>query len=128
MPNSRKSRHRSDVFRPRFEWAGSEATPVRHLQRAKEERIGAAIQLVLLVGFVVALGLLARSMFHLFATHGADLNPTFRWVCLAGIGLVIAFTIRRIWLKVNDLRELLQEIHELEDCVRDLRLQLRRRD
>jgi hypothetical protein len=128
MLNSKRSRHRSDVFRNRFEQAGTDAAPVRHLQRAREERIGAAVQVLLLGGFVVALALLARSVVHLFARHGSGLSPWTMYLCLAGIAIVVLFTIRRIWLKVNELRDLWQEVRELEARVRALRAQLRRRD
>jgi hypothetical protein len=128
MPNSKRPRHRSEVFRNRFERPNTEAAPVRHLQRAREERIGAVIQIALLVAFEVALVLLAQSVVHLFASHGGDINPAVRVLCLAGIAGVALVTARRIVMKIKDLQEIVRDIRELESQVRSLRSQLRHRN
>jgi hypothetical protein len=107
---------------------GADAAPVRHLSRAREEIVGCAFQIVLIAGFVVALGFFMRSVAHLFERHGDALNPWYLRFTLLGIGLVMLLTLRRLWRKIREFGELRREIRSLGAQVNAMREAGRRKD
>jgi hypothetical protein len=128
MRTTKNSRRTSRVFRHRFDGVGTEAAPVRYLQRAREEMLGAVIHAILLAGFVVALAFFARSLRHLFAAHGDQAPGWVEPVAMVGLAVFVVLVVRRLVAKVHEIRELRQELRELRAQVAMLRQQLRRRD
>jgi len=128
MRITKNSRRKSSVFRHRFDGVGTDAAPVRYLQRAREEMLGAIIHAILLAGFVVALAFFARSLLRLFAAHGDRAAGWIEPVALVGLALFAGLIVRRLVAKVREIGELRRELRELQAQVALLRQQLRRRD
>lgn len=128
MRTSKNSRRTSRVFRHRFDGVGSDAAPVRYLQRAREEMLGGVFHAILLAGFLVALAVFARSMGRLFSAHGELAAGWLEPVSFIVLAAFAALVLRRLIRKVRELGELRQEVRELQAQVRALREQMRRHD
>lgn len=128
MPTSKRSRRKSSVFRHRFDGVGTDAAPVRYLQRAREEMLGAVFHAILLAGFLVALVFFARSLLHLFAVHGERAAGWVEPLALVGLAVFAGLVVRRLVAKVREIADLRRELRELRAQVATLREQLRRGD
>jgi hypothetical protein len=126
MPTSKTYRRRSSAVSHRFEGAGTEAAPVRYLQRAREEMLGAAFHAILLAGFLVALAFLAHSLRRLFAVHG---EKTAGWVeplTLVGLAIGGILILQRLVAKVREVQASRREFSALQAQAATLREQIRR--
>ncbi len=121
MRTSKRSPRKSDAFKSRLFEAGSDAQPIRHARRLQEDLAGTVVMAVIHVGFMVALGLFARSVIHLFAKHGAHLSPWYLRLCLLGILVCFVLVGRRVVVKVQEIfeiRGLLREANARLDAMR----------
>jgi hypothetical protein len=122
----KKSRRRSSaLFQSRFLAKGHEAAPLRHARQLREHLAGQVVQVVLMVGFAVALGFFARSILHLFERHGAGLSPWYLRLCLGGILVCFVLVVRRIVARIQEILWLRRELAETQRKLRELRDQLR---
>jgi hypothetical protein len=128
MPISKNSRPKSSVFRHRFDGVGTDAAPVRYLQRTRDEMLGAAFHAILLAGFVPALALFARSVVRLFEVHGDLAAAWMEPLVLVGLTVLAALVVRRLVVKVGEIRALRQELRGLQAQVAALRERQRRPD
>ena len=101
---------------------------MRHLSRAREEIVGCVIHVVLIIGFLVAVGFLLRALLDLFDQHGGDRTIWYQRATLAAVGVVMLLIFRRLWRKVREFMDLRREIRELGEQVRQLRDSGRRKD
>ena len=127
MLTTKSSRRKSSVFRHRFDGTGTDAAPVRYLQRAREEMLGAVFHAILLAGFLVALAFFARSLLRVFAAHGEGAPAWLEPLALLGLGVLAVLVVRRLFAKVGEIRELRQELRELRAQVAAMKEELRRR-
>jgi len=112
---SKKSRRRSEIFDSRFRSGEGVAFPLRQYMRCREEFSSGLFHLVLLVAFTVVLGTFGKTINNLFLRHGNSVNAAWRWVAFAALGFFILTVLRRILYKVNDLRDLRQEMQALKE-------------
>ena len=115
---SKRSRRKSELFTSRFRDGGVDF-PLRQYLRAREDFAAGLVHLALLVAFLVVVLLFGQTLNHLFARHGAELNPWWRrgvMVLWAGFGLSV---LRRLYYKVGALREIRREMAGLKASFRD---------
>ncbi len=122
---SKRSPRKSEAFRSRFSEAGADAAPLRHARRLKEYLVGAVVQGVLQVGFLVTLVFFARSSIHLFQHHGAHLSPWYLRLCLAAILVCFLLVLRRVIGRILEIREVRAELAEANGQLRELRDKMR---
>ncbi|PID80391.1 hypothetical protein CSA17_03670 [bacterium DOLJORAL78_65_58] len=103
------------MFDSRFRRGEGVAFPLRQYMRCREEFSSGLFHLVLLVAFTVVLGSFGRTLNGLFTRHGDSVNPAWRWVALAVLGLFILSVLRRILYKVTELRDLRHEMQALKE-------------
>lgn len=113
MLNSRRSPKRSDAFRSRFR-DGAGDFPLRRYLRCREDMFSGIVHSVLLVAFLVALALFARSLWQVFARHGADVNPWYGRGAMALMAIFWLLVLRRLWRKVAEVREARREMLVLQ--------------
>ncbi len=109
---SRRSPRRSDAFTSRFR-DGSGDFPLRRYLRCREDVFSGIVHAVLLVAFAVALALFAHTLWDVFERHGARLSPWYARGAMLGMGILILLVLRRLWRKVEEVREARQEMAEL---------------
>ncbi len=110
---TRKSRRSSDLLRSRFRDGGGDF-PLRQYMRCREELFSSVIHALLLAAFLVTLVYFGRTLWQLFAVHGAELSPWYRRVSMFGMAVVILFVTIRFWRKIGDIREVRQEMTHLK--------------
>jgi len=115
---SKRSRRKSELFTSQFRDGGVDF-PVRQYLRAREDFASGLVHLVLLAAFLVTIALFGRTLDHLFATHGAHLDPWWRRGVLALWGLFGLSVLRRLYYKVGALREIRREMAALKASFRD---------
>jgi len=86
--------------------------------RCREEITGGLIHVILLAAFILTLFYFGRTINHLFEVHGADKPAVFRWGSLAAIGLFALTILRRLVLKVAELRRIRAEMAQLKSELR----------
>jgi|WetSurMetagenome_2_1015567.scaffolds.fasta_scaffold855520_2 hypothetical protein len=126
MPTSKTFHPRNRVASDRFEGAGTEAAPVRYLQRAREEMLGAAFHAILLAGFLVALAFLAVSLRKLFAVHGGKGAAWQEPLTLVGLIVGALVIVRKLVARIRAFLVARREISALQAQVAALREQMRR--
>ena len=87
---------------------------MRQYLRCKEEFTGGVVHLLVQALFAAMLVLFGRTLNNLFLRHGADLNPAYRWLALALLGIFILSVLRRLYYKVKELRDLRREMALLD--------------
>ncbi len=107
---SKRSRRKSTLFDSRFRSGEGADFPLRQFMRCKEEFSGGLVHLVLLLAFFVTLMGFGKTLNTLFLTHGADLNPAYRWMALGFLVLFLLSVLRRIVHKILDLRDVRREM------------------
>lgn len=110
MLTSKRSPRKSDAFRSRFLDAAHEAAPLRAARQLREHLAGELVQAVLQAGFIVALVLFGRSLWHLFEKHGGHLDPWYLRLSLAAVGITVILVGRRLIRRIVDIRETRQEL------------------
>ncbi len=105
MPITKKSRRRSELFESRFRDESNVNFPLRQYLRCREDFTSGLVHLVLLAAFGGTLALFGRTLNNLFATHGAGLNPVYRIMALAVVAAAVLSVVRRIFIKIGELRE-----------------------
>jgi signal transduction histidine kinase len=128
MPISTSSLRRSRAFRHRFDGIGTDAAPVRYLQRDREEMLNAVFHAILLAGFLLALALFARSLVRLSDALGDRAAAWLEPLALVGLGTLAVVVVLRLVARLREIRDLRQELRELRAQVAALRDQQRRRD
>jgi hypothetical protein len=115
---SRKSRRRSDRFQSRFA-EGSPKFFVRQYMRCREDFFTGILQVVVLAAIMVAIFVLAVTLWQVFRTHGQDVSP---WtaraipVGVAGLGLLL---LMRVIRRLRQLKEIRQEMRQLRQHIDD---------
>jgi hypothetical protein len=110
---TRKSPRRSKAFRSRFS-EGNVDFPIRQYLRCRDEIYSGIIHAILLLAFLVALVYFGKTLWQLFARHGAELSPWYRRGAMTGMTVMILFVALRFWLKVRNLREVRDEMKYLK--------------
>lgn len=121
-----KKPRRSNAFQSRFLDAGQEAAPIRHARQLRDYLAGQVIQAILLAGFLVALVFFARSVFHLFESHGQDLSPWYLRLCLTGILVCFLLFSRRLFGRLLEIREVRADLRDANRKLDKMREDLRR--
>jgi len=128
MRITRKSRQRtSELFRSRLMEHGRAAVPFRHARQLREHLVGQSVQALLMLGFMVALALFARSLIHLFAQHGEGLSPWYLRLSLAGILVCFVLVGRRVYHRIGEILWLRRELAVAQRKLQELRDQYRGR-
>ena len=112
---SKRSRRKSETFESKFRTGEGVDFPLRQYLRCREEAVSLVVQAILFLVFAVTLSLFGRTLNALFRTHGADLNPIFRWVALGALFLFIVSVLRRLYNKVIEIREVRREMTRLQE-------------
>jgi hypothetical protein len=107
---SRRSRRTSKVFRSRFGDDTGLAFPLRQYLRCREGLISGALHFLLLVAFTVAIILFGHTVDNLLRRHGAELAPWIRWATLVAFAALVLLLIRRLVVRVRELRETWREL------------------
>jgi hypothetical protein len=128
MPNSKKFPRKSDLFRSRFLAAGKDAAVIRDVRRLREYLAGQVILAGLQGGFLVALALFARTVWHLFARHGEALNPMFARISLLGFLVCFLLIGRGLLLRLREIRAVRIDLAEANERLLELREELLRGD
>jgi len=110
---TRKSRRRSKAFTSRFRESSSDF-PLRQYLRCREELYSGIVHVILLAAFLITLFYFGRTLWLLFAQHGADLSPWYRRGAMVGVTVVILIVAGRLWAKLRTLREVRQEMKDLK--------------
>ena len=116
---SKRSRRKSEVFASRFREGGADDFPLRQYLRCREDFSSGLVHALLTVAFMVTLVIFAKTLGHLFDSHGADLNPLYKWGTLGLMGLFVLSVLRRLYYKVMELKEIRQEMARLQAVFRD---------
>jgi hypothetical protein len=116
---SKRSRRKSEVFSSRFREGGAGDFPLRQYLRCREDFTSGLVHTLLTVAFAVTLVIFARTLWALFDSHGADLNPAYRWVAMVLMGLFVLSVLRRLYYKVMELKEIRQEMARLQAVFRE---------
>jgi hypothetical protein len=74
-----------------------------------------------MAGFLVALGYFARAVLHLFASHGADLNPWYLRLSLCGVLVCFVLVLRRLIVGIGEIRWLRAELKDAQQKLEELR-------
>ncbi len=127
MLSSKKSPRKSKIFLSRFLAAGEDAATIRDVRRLQEFLAGQIVLAVLQAGFLVALALFARAVFHIFERHGDALNPLYLRLSLGGILVCFLLVGRRLVARIRLLLELRRDLADANRRLRELREALRRR-
>ncbi|MFH2050952.1 MAG: hypothetical protein ABIK96_00630 [bacterium] len=122
MPITKKSRRRSDLFESRFRDGSSVNFPLRQYLRCREDFTSGLVHLVLLAVFCLTLVGFGRTINHLFQVHGSDLHWIYRVSVLVVIAVAVLGVIRRIWMKIQNLRELRKAMAGFRSDFRNLDL------
>lgn len=109
---SKKSRRESELFQSRFCGPNSADFALRQYHRCREEYSSSLLQVVLTGVFGILLVMFGRAVWHLFARHGADLNPWYRYLATGLVVAMILTVLRRLLRKVGDILALRREIEE----------------
>ncbi len=119
---TKRSRRRSDLFGSRFRDSRGNF-PLRQYLRCREEVYSGTVHSLLLIAFMVAIFFLGRATWLMFRSHEVTTSPWLRHATLASIACFILFLGRRLWLKIQELREVREELrvlrHELENLDED---------
>ena len=124
MPSTRRSPHAREgghPFRPRFE-RDSDAFLLRQSLRCREEIVRLWITLILQTGLLLAFVLFARTLVHVFRTHGSHLAAWLAPLVFGFVGVAILLAGRRIWRLVAELREVRRDLREYRRQLHDLEL------
>ncbi len=116
---SKRSRRKSEVFGSRFREGQGVDFPVRQYLRCREDFSSGLVHAALTVAFIFILVAFARTLGHVFDSHGASLNPWYRRLVLGLMGLFVLSVLRRLYYKVMELRELRREMGALRTVFRD---------
>ena len=116
---SKRSRRKSEVFASRFREGGADDFPLRQFLRCREDFSSGVVHALLTVAFMVTLAIFVRTLGHLFDSHGAHLNPLYKWATLGLMALFILSVLRRLYYKVMELREIRKEMARLQAIFRD---------
>ena len=116
---SKRSRRKSEVFSSRFREGGAGDFPLRQYLRCREDFTSGLVHALLTVAFAVTLVAFARTLWALFDSHGADLNPAYRWMTMGLMGLFVLSVLRRLYCKVMELREIRREMARLQSIFRE---------
>jgi hypothetical protein len=111
---SKRSRRKSSQFDSRFRSGEGTDFPLRQHMRCKEEFSGGLVHAILLLVFLFTLVGFGKTLNELFLVHGSDLNPAYRWVALGILLLFVLSVLRRLIHKIQDLREVRQEMAALK--------------
>lgn len=114
MPISKRSRKRSDMFESRFRDGSGGDFPLRQYLRAREDFTSGLVHTALYIAFVVSLVMFTLAINDLFTVHGADLTPWYRLFALFLMGLFILSVLRRLYLKLLELKEIRVEMGQLQ--------------
>ncbi len=115
----KRSRRKSTKFDSQFRDGNAANFPLRQYLRCREDFSTGMVHSALILAFVVTLLGFARTLGHLFDRHGTDLNPWYKWMTLAVMGLFVLSVLRRLYYKVMDLREIRQEMARLQSIFRE---------
>lgn len=119
MVFAKKSRRSSSLFDSRFKDGRGGDFPLRQFLRCKEEFSGGLVHILLMSAFIITLGFFGRTLNNVFSAHGADLNPTYRFVALGLLILFILSVVRRLYYKVLEMRDLRGEMSRLKEEMRN---------
>jgi hypothetical protein len=119
MVFAKRSRRKSSLFDSKFRDGSGGDFPLRQYLRCREEFSGGIVQVLVTLVFAIMLGLFGRTLNTLFVTHGADLNPAYRFMALGLLVIFILSVLRRLYYKVVELRDLRREMARLQQEMRD---------
>ncbi len=114
---SKRSRRKSDSFESRFRDGSAGDFPLRQYLRCREDFSSGVVHAVLTIVFILTLLGFGRTLGHLFDSHGAALNPSYKWLTLAMVGIFVLSVLRRLYYKVMDLREMRREMAHLQTVI-----------
>jgi hypothetical protein len=116
---TKRSRRRSEVFRSRFRDSTGNF-PLRQYLRCREEVYSGTVHVIVLGAFIVAMILFGRSTWLLFDRHEIGRGPWLQRGLLLAIVLFILFLARRLWRRIQDLREVRTEMAQLRLALENL--------
>ncbi|PIV81388.1 hypothetical protein COW53_04595 [bacterium CG17_big_fil_post_rev_8_21_14_2_50_64_8] len=114
---SKKSPRKSELFQSRFSGPNSADFALRQYHRCREEYSASLLQVALTGVFGILLVMFGRAVWHLFARHGADLNPWYRYLATGMVVAMILTVLRRLLLKVLEIRNLRREIADFRNVL-----------
>lgn len=107
---TKRSPRKSEVFTSRFQDGSGSSFPLRQYLRCREDFSAGIVHLVLQGVFVLALVAFARTVDHLFDSHGAHLAAWYRVGALGVLGLGVLGALYRLVRRVADLKDLRAEM------------------
>lgn len=89
-------------------------SPLRQWRLCREALAGATLHAMVLALLLGTLLVFAQSVWTLFRRHGAHLDPWIARGSLAVLGAAILLVLRRLWLRLLEVRELRRETRRLQ--------------